>query len=88
MVQAGLLLSTVSHAELHQTLRAAGATLLRVTLSLLIALAWTVPAGVAIGFHPRLARYAQPLAQIAASVPATALFPIILLGHHPNGRRH
>ena len=80
LVQAGLLLSTVSRADLHQTLRAAGATLLRVTLSLLIALAWTVPAGVAIGFHPRLSRYAQPLAQIAASVPATALFPIILLG--------
>ena len=33
----------------------------------------------AIGFHPKLARVAQPLAQIAASVPATALFPIILL---------
>ncbi len=80
LVQAGLLLSTVSRADLHLTFRAAGATLLRVTLSLLIALAWTVPAGVAIGFHPRLARYAQPLAQIAASVPATALFPIILLG--------
>jgi NitT/TauT family transport system permease protein len=80
VVQAGLLLSTVSHDELHQTFRAAGATFLRVALSLLIALAWTVPAGVAIGFHPRLARYAQPLAQIAASVPATALFPIILLG--------
>jgi NitT/TauT family transport system permease protein len=79
LIQAGLLLSTVSRADLHMTLRAAGATLLRVTLSLLIALAWTVPAGVAIGFHPRLARYAQPLAQIAASVPATALFPIILL---------
>jgi NitT/TauT family transport system permease protein len=79
LIQAGLLLSTVSRADLHVTLRAAGATLLRVTLSLLIALAWTVPAGVAIGFHPRLARYAQPLAQIAASVPATALFPIILL---------
>ncbi len=79
VVQAGLLLSTVSHDELHQTFRAAGATFLRVALSLLIALAWTVPAGVAIGFHPRLARYAQPLAQIAASVPATALFPIILL---------
>src|SRR5208282_695956 len=40
---------------------------------------WTIPAGVAIGLHPRLARIAQPLAQIAASVPATALFPIILL---------
>ena len=30
-------------------------------------------------FIPRLARIAQPLAQIAASVPATALFPILLL---------
>jgi len=34
---------------------------------------------VAIGLNPRLARIAQPLAQIAASVPATALFPIVLL---------
>ncbi len=33
----------------------------------------------AIGFNPRLARIAQPLAQIAASVPATALLPVILL---------
>jgi NitT/TauT family transport system permease protein len=79
VVQAGIVLSGVSSAEFALTLRAAGATLLRVTISLLIALAWTIPAGVAIGFHPRLARYAQPLAQIAASVPATALFPIILL---------
>jgi NitT/TauT family transport system permease protein len=35
---------------------------------------------VAIGFIPRLARIAQPLAQVAASVPATALFPVVLLG--------
>jgi NitT/TauT family transport system permease protein len=40
---------------------------------------WTIPAGVAIGFNPKLARVAQPLAQIAASVPATALFPVVLL---------
>jgi NitT/TauT family transport system permease protein len=80
VVEAILVLSTVSHAELTLTLRSAAATLLRVALSLLIALVWTVPVGVAIGFHPRLARYAQPLAQIAASVPATALFPILLLG--------
>ena len=79
VVEAILVLSTVSHAELILTLRSAAATLLRVTLSLLIAVAWTVPVGVAIGFHPRLARYAQPFAQIAASVPATALFPILLL---------
>ena len=78
-IKAGILLSGLSAADLSLTLHAAGATLLRVTLSLLLAVAWCVPAGVAIGFHPRLARYAQPLAQIAASVPATALFPIILL---------
>jgi NitT/TauT family transport system permease protein len=66
----------------HQTaeiLKGALATFLRVNIALLLASAWTIPAGVAIGFHPRLARIAQPLAQIAASVPATALFPVILL---------
>jgi NitT/TauT family transport system permease protein len=62
------------------TLEAAGATFLRVIASLLISLVWAVPAGVAIGFNPRVARLAQPIAQIAASVPATALFPVVLLG--------
>ena len=57
----------------------AGATFLRVCCALTIAIAWTVPVGVKIGFNPRLARIAQPLAQIAASVPATALFPVVLL---------
>ncbi|MDR3762559.1 MAG: ABC transporter permease subunit [Acidobacteriota bacterium] len=61
------------------TFHAAAATLLRVIVSLVLAVAWCVPAGVAIGFNPRLARIAQPLAQVAASVPATALFPVILL---------
>jgi NitT/TauT family transport system permease protein len=56
-----------------------GATFLRVNLTLLIGALWTIPAGVAIGFNPKLARIAQPLAQIAASVPATALFPVVLL---------
>jgi NitT/TauT family transport system permease protein len=79
VAKAGGLLSHLSRAELTLTLHGAGATLLRVTVSLLIALAWTIPAGVAIGFHPKLARYAQPVAQIAASVPATALFPILLV---------
>jgi NitT/TauT family transport system permease protein len=50
-----------------------------VIAALVIGAAWTIPAGVAIGFNPKLARIAQPLAQIAASVPATALFPIVLL---------
>jgi len=47
--------------------------------ALAIASLWTIPAGVAIGFHPRLARIAQPVAQVVASIPATALFPVVLL---------
>ena len=54
-------------------------TLLRVGVALAVALAWTVPLGVAIGSSPRLAAWVQPLVQITASVPATALFPILLL---------
>lgn len=55
------------------------ATLLRVSVALLIALAWTIPLGVAIGTNRRLATFLQPLVQIAASVPATALFPVLLI---------
>jgi NitT/TauT family transport system permease protein len=55
------------------------ATTLRVGLALLIALAWTIPAGVAIGTNRRLAILLQPVVQVTASVPATALFPIFLL---------
>jgi NitT/TauT family transport system permease protein len=77
--EALVLLRQVNLPQFGAILRGAGATFLRVNISLLIAAAWTIPAGVAIGFNPRLARIAQPLAQIAASVPATALFPIILL---------
>jgi NitT/TauT family transport system permease protein len=58
----------------------AGATFLRVNLSLLLASLWTIPAGVAIGFNPKLARLVQPIVQIAASFPAPILFPIIILG--------
>ena len=54
-------------------------TLLRVVAALIFAFAWTVPLGVAIGTNPRLAAILQPLAQIAASLPATALFPVVLL---------
>ena len=73
------LLRHIHGAEIVELLKGAGATFLRVNAALLIASAWTIPAGVAIGFHPRLARIAQPLAQIAASYPATAIFPILLL---------
>jgi NitT/TauT family transport system permease protein len=73
------LVRPVNGAQYLELLKGAGATFLRVNFSLLLAAAWTIPVGVAIGSHPRLARLAQPLAQIAASVPATALFPVVLL---------
>jgi NitT/TauT family transport system permease protein len=73
------LLRQVHGSQYAEILKGALATFLRVNVSLLLASAWTIPAGVAIGFHPRLARIAQPIAQIAASVPATALFPVLLL---------
>jgi len=75
-----LVMRGITRADLLTTVESAGATFLRVLAALVIASAWTIPAGVAIGFNPRLARIAQPIAQIAASVPATALFPVLLLG--------
>jgi NitT/TauT family transport system permease protein len=55
------------------------ATFARVAASLVLALAWTLPVGYAIGTRPRIARVLQPAAQVLAAVPATALFPVILL---------
>jgi NitT/TauT family transport system permease protein len=61
-------------------LEGAGATFLRVNAALILSAAWTIPVGVAIGFNPRLARFVQPVAQVLASIPATAFFPILLIG--------
>ena len=72
-------LSNLHHGDYFILLRSAGYTFLRVNLALLIGAAWSIPVGVAIGFSPRFARLAQPLVQLAASIPATALFPIILV---------
>jgi len=79
VVRASGMLSQLTHAEYKAVVAGASATFLRVVVALVIGSAWTIPVGVAIGFNPKLARIAQPLAQIAASVPATALFPIVLL---------
>ena len=76
---ASLLLRQIHRHELLGLLEGAAATFLRVNVSLLLASLWTIPVGVAIGFNPRIAHITQPLAQIAASFPATALFPVILL---------
>jgi len=73
------LLATVTAPEWGEVAVSAGATLLRTTAALIIGVAWTVPVGVAIGLNPRLAARAQPIVQVVASIPATALFPALLL---------
>jgi len=79
VVRVAILLTGLDHSEVTELGQGLGATFLRVIAALLIGAAWTIPVGVKIGFSPRLARIAQPLAQIAASVPANAFFPVILL---------
>jgi NitT/TauT family transport system permease protein len=78
--QAVYMLSTITWPDLRLLLEGSAATFLRVNAALLISAAWTIPVGVAIGLNPRLARVVQPLAQIVASVPATAFFPVLLMG--------
>jgi NitT/TauT family transport system permease protein len=79
LAQVGKNIVSLNRAEVGEIARGTGATLLRVFCALLLGAAWAIPAGVAIGSSPRLARIAQPIVQIAASVPATALFPVVLL---------
>ena len=78
-VQAGKMLLAIPMVQWGTIAVGVAATFLRVFASLLIALAWTVPLGVAIGTNRRLASWLQPVVQIAASIPATALFPVFLM---------
>ena len=80
VIEALRMLHGVSASDIRTLLLGAGATFLRVNAALAIAAAWTIPVGVFIGFNPKLARILQPVTQVVASVPATALFPVLLLG--------
>src|ERR1019366_5049257 len=75
----GVMLTSLTRPELRDIFVGAGATFLCVELTLVLAALWTIPAGVFIGLRPKLSAIAQPIAQIAASVPAPALFPVVLL---------
>jgi NitT/TauT family transport system permease protein len=74
-----VMLTSLTRPELGGIIWGAGATFLRVELTLVLAALWTIPVGVFIGLRPKFSALAQPIAQIAASVPAPALFPIVLL---------
>ena len=80
VLQCALMLRHITWGDLRMLLEGAAATFLRVNASLLISALWTIPVGVAIGFSPRVAHIVQPIAQVLASIPATAFFPILLIG--------
>ncbi|TYQ30405.1 ABC transporter permease [Pseudanabaena sp. UWO310] len=79
-LEAILLLSKMPLSSWQQVILGAAFTSIRVLVVLILSLLITVPIGVTIGRSPKLAQFLQPIVQIAASVPATALFPILLLG--------
>jgi len=79
LFRTGQMLFLLPFGEWTQVFAGVGGTLLRVMIALLLALVWTIPLGVAIGTNQRLAAFLQPVVQVTASVPATALFPVILL---------
>jgi len=74
-----VMLTALSAPDVRGIGMGAATTFLRVEFTLALAALWTVPVGVFIGLRPRVSAIAQPIAQVAASVPATALFPIVLL---------
>src|SRR3989337_3725920 len=65
--------------DIFLILRSTGSSLVRTSAAILLAAIWTIPVGVLIGMNIRAARILQPLVQIVASIPATALFPVIIL---------
>lgn len=73
------LLMQLSKDEWGRILPAVGYSFLRVIAAQVIALIWTVPVGVAIGMNKKIANILQPIIQVVASIPATALFPVILV---------
>ena len=77
--QAGRMLTLLPAADWGRLGLGLLATFARVSVALVITLLWTIPAGVLIGTHRRVASILQPVVQIVASVPATAIFPVIVV---------
>lgn len=73
------LLITIHWQTWLELLLALVATAVRVTIALSIALLWTIPVGMAIGSNRQWASRLQPVIQVVAFIPATALFPVILM---------
>jgi NitT/TauT family transport system permease protein len=55
------------------------ASVMRMVIAYAISLAWTVPCALAASESPRFNRFLAPAAEIVGSLPATALFPLIVI---------
>lgn len=66
-------------AAVRQIPLATGASMLRMIAAYAISLAWTIPCAIAASESQRFARRLAPIAEIVGSMPATALFPLIVL---------
>jgi NitT/TauT family transport system permease protein len=77
--RAGGILSGLTSHELIYILTSVSLTFVRVMATLLIGVAWAVPAGVYIGLRKELAAKLQPVVQFFASYPAPMLYPVVLL---------
>lgn len=79
IVHAIYLFLSISLDKYLDVVTAALYSILRTSTALFIAALWTVPLGVYIGMNPNASRMLQPVIQVIASIPATAVFPVILL---------
>lgn len=73
------LLFNLSFTQWGEILLGIAATFGRVSVAVSIAVLWTVPVGVWIGTRRKVAAVLQPVVQVLASIPATALFPVLVL---------
>jgi NitT/TauT family transport system permease protein len=91
LVRAGMALAVVLRPPWPPPARtipaALGASFLRLAVAYVVALAWTIPVAVWAGNRPRVMSIVGPFAQIASSVPATSLFPLVVMVviHHRGG---
>lgn len=79
IVHAIYLFLSISLDKYLDVVTAALYSILRTSTALFIAALWTVPLGVYIGMNPNASRMLQPVIQVIASIPATAVFPVVLL---------
>lgn len=78
-IRAILSLVSLSINEYILILKASFFSMLRTSAAIFLALIWTVPVGVFIGLNRRVQKVLSPVIQILAAIPATAVFPVIIL---------